>query len=253
MAGSPLKRQRNQGIRLDDGRIIAFPYMPRVADLPSGWRHFSAAEKIEHLLGMTLDDMDGILSWPIAELDPFRLSVRLQVMRLFSPSVSRRCSMASSTATLPASAIAIVSSKSSRSGSTPGCGTAPRPRPRPQVRGGPGAWGRGVEIAPLGAGKAAPNPALSVAVQPRLCEKFVRGSAGRSTKLLRSLASPTVMPPPVMVIAAMIVAVPPAPGVSFGRGECASKQECDERADDDPHDNSSLHRQQPGAIYSGAG
>jgi hypothetical protein len=82
MAGSPLKRQRKQGIRLDDGRIIAFPYMPRVADLPSGWRHFSAAEKIEHLLGMTLDDMDEILSWPIAELDPFRLSVRLQVMRI---------------------------------------------------------------------------------------------------------------------------------------------------------------------------
>jgi hypothetical protein len=82
MAGSPLKRQRKLGIRADDGRIIAFPYMPRVADLPSGWRHFSAAEKIEHLLGITLDDMDEILSWPIAELDSFRLSVRLQVMRI---------------------------------------------------------------------------------------------------------------------------------------------------------------------------
>jgi hypothetical protein len=31
---------------------------------------------------MTLDDMAEILSWPIAELDPFRLSVRLQVMRI---------------------------------------------------------------------------------------------------------------------------------------------------------------------------
>jgi hypothetical protein len=79
MAGSPLKRVRKQGVRLDDGTIIAFPYMPRVADLPPGWRHFSTAEKIEHLLGMTLDDMDEILSWPIAELDPFRLSVRMQV------------------------------------------------------------------------------------------------------------------------------------------------------------------------------
>ena len=31
---------------------------------------------------MTLDDMAEITSWPIAELDPFRLSVRLQVMRI---------------------------------------------------------------------------------------------------------------------------------------------------------------------------
>jgi hypothetical protein len=83
MAGSPLKRARKQGVRLEDGRIIAFPYMPRVADLPKGWRHFSAAEKIEHLLNMSLDDAHEILSWgPIAELDPFRLSVRMQVWRV---------------------------------------------------------------------------------------------------------------------------------------------------------------------------
>jgi hypothetical protein len=40
MAGSPLKRARKQGVRLADGSIVAFPYMPRVADLPPGWRHF---------------------------------------------------------------------------------------------------------------------------------------------------------------------------------------------------------------------
>jgi hypothetical protein len=52
MAGSPLKRQRKAGIRADDGSVIAFPYMPRAADLPRGWRHWSPAEKIEHhLLG----------------------------------------------------------------------------------------------------------------------------------------------------------------------------------------------------------
>jgi hypothetical protein len=57
--------------------------MPRVSELPPGWRHWSPAEKIEHLLGMTLDDMAEILSWgPIAELDPFRLSVRLQLIRI---------------------------------------------------------------------------------------------------------------------------------------------------------------------------
>ena len=80
MAGSPLKRARKQGARLDDGRIIAFPYMPRVADLPSGRRHFSAAEKIEHLIG--LDRCYEILSWPSAGLDRVRLSMKVQVVRI---------------------------------------------------------------------------------------------------------------------------------------------------------------------------
>jgi hypothetical protein len=35
MAGSPLGRQRKLGVRLEDGRVIAFPRMPRVADLPT--------------------------------------------------------------------------------------------------------------------------------------------------------------------------------------------------------------------------
>jgi hypothetical protein len=83
MAGSPLKRQRRAGIRAEDGSVIAFPRMPRVADLPHGWQHWSPAEKIEHLLGTTLDDIAEIMSWgPIATLDPFRLSVRMQVMRI---------------------------------------------------------------------------------------------------------------------------------------------------------------------------
>jgi hypothetical protein len=81
--------------------------MPRVADLPRGWRHFSVEEKIEHLLGMSLDDMAEILSWPIAELDPFRLSVKLQVIRIVFAIGARRCSMASSAAKLPASATAV--------------------------------------------------------------------------------------------------------------------------------------------------
>src|SRR5262249_45901267 len=82
MAGTPLKRARKQGIRLADGSIIAFPYMPRVADLPPGWRHFSTAEKIEHLIG--LDRCEEIVAWgPIADLDPLRLSFQMQVMRVF--------------------------------------------------------------------------------------------------------------------------------------------------------------------------
>jgi hypothetical protein len=55
MAGSPLKRMRNAGIRLEDGSVIAFPYMPRVADLPPGWRHFTTAQKIDHLIGFVSD------------------------------------------------------------------------------------------------------------------------------------------------------------------------------------------------------
>jgi hypothetical protein len=84
MAGSPLKRTRKEGVRLADDRIIAFPYMPRVADLPKGWRHFSAAQKIEHLIG--LDRCYEILSWgPITELDPLRRSMQMQVMRVLLP------------------------------------------------------------------------------------------------------------------------------------------------------------------------
>ena len=83
MAGSPLKRARRKGVRLDDGSIIAFPYMPRVSDLPPAWRHFTTAQKIEHLIG--LDRYEEILSWgPITDLDPLRLSFQMQVMRVFS-------------------------------------------------------------------------------------------------------------------------------------------------------------------------
>jgi hypothetical protein len=81
MAGSPLKRARKQGVCLDDGSVITFPYMPRRADLPPGWRHFTTAEKIEHLIG--LDRCEEILSWgPITELDPLRLSFQMQVIRV---------------------------------------------------------------------------------------------------------------------------------------------------------------------------
>jgi hypothetical protein len=57
--------------------------MPRVADLPRGWRHFSATEKIEHLIG--LDRCREILSWPLDELDPVRRSMRMQVLRVILP------------------------------------------------------------------------------------------------------------------------------------------------------------------------
>ena len=84
MAGSPLKRARKQGIRLENGTVIPFPYMPRVANLPPGWRHFSIADKIKHLLGMSLDQALEIVSWPLAECDPPRLSLQVQLIRIVS-------------------------------------------------------------------------------------------------------------------------------------------------------------------------
>jgi hypothetical protein len=81
MAGSPLKRQRKLGVRAEDGSVIAFPYMPRVAELPPGWRNFTTARKIEHLIG--LDRCREILSWgSITKLDPLRFSFQMQVMRI---------------------------------------------------------------------------------------------------------------------------------------------------------------------------
>jgi hypothetical protein len=82
MAGSPMKRMRKAGVTDPvTGELIPFPYMPRVAELPAGWRHFLTAEKIEHLIG--LDRCHEILSWgPITELDPLRLSFQMQVIRV---------------------------------------------------------------------------------------------------------------------------------------------------------------------------
>jgi hypothetical protein len=47
----------------------------------------------------------------------------------------------------------------------------------------------------------------------------------------------TVMIPTVVVVAAVVVPVPPAPGFCFRRDEGAPEQERYERADDDPHGN----------------
>ena len=50
------------------------PRMPRFADLSPGWCHWSAAEKVEHLLGMTLNQAHDILSSPAAEFDPRKVT-----------------------------------------------------------------------------------------------------------------------------------------------------------------------------------
>jgi hypothetical protein len=83
MAGSPMKRMRRAGVTDPvTGELIPFPFMPRVAELPPGWRRFSPAQKIEHLIGM--DRCCKILSWPWG-LDPLRCSMKLQVFRIVFP------------------------------------------------------------------------------------------------------------------------------------------------------------------------
>jgi hypothetical protein len=84
MAGSPLKRQRKAGVRHEDGGVIAFPFLRRVAgaDKPPGWDRWSLAEKVEHLLGMSLDRIHDYLGWPPAALDPHRLAAQVQAVRV---------------------------------------------------------------------------------------------------------------------------------------------------------------------------
>ena len=82
-----MKRMRKAGIKAGitdpvTGELVPFPYMPRVADLPAGWRRFSTAQKIEHLLGMDLTRAAEILMWPLDELDPLQRSLRWQVWRV---------------------------------------------------------------------------------------------------------------------------------------------------------------------------
>lgn len=78
-----MKRMRRAGVTDPvTGKLIPFPYMPRVADLPAGWRRFSTTEKIEHLLGMDLTRAAEILMWPWADLDELQLSLRWQVWRV---------------------------------------------------------------------------------------------------------------------------------------------------------------------------
>jgi hypothetical protein len=67
-----------------DGRVISAPRLshPRLGLSYSQWRALGPAQKLERLFGMSLDDLFEIMSWPIGELDPFRLSVRIQATRV---------------------------------------------------------------------------------------------------------------------------------------------------------------------------
>jgi hypothetical protein len=47
------------------GEVVVIPRLPHVAGAskPPGWDRWPAAEKVEHLLGLSLDRMRDYLSW----------------------------------------------------------------------------------------------------------------------------------------------------------------------------------------------
>jgi hypothetical protein len=66
------------------GEVVVIPRLPPVvgASKPPGWNRRSPAEKVEHLLGLSLDRMAEYLSWPADGLDPYRLAAQTQVIRV---------------------------------------------------------------------------------------------------------------------------------------------------------------------------
>jgi hypothetical protein len=54
------------------------------ADKPPSWNRWSEAEKVEHLLGLSLDRMHEYLSWPADGLDAYRLAAQTQIIRVLA-------------------------------------------------------------------------------------------------------------------------------------------------------------------------
>jgi hypothetical protein len=79
-----MRKLRKTGAVDPDGNVVTIPRLPSVtgAHKPPGWNRWSAAEKVEHLLSMSLDRMHDYLSWPADGLDPHRLAAQTQVIRV---------------------------------------------------------------------------------------------------------------------------------------------------------------------------
>jgi hypothetical protein len=75
-----MRKLRKTGAVDANGNVVTIPRLPSVAgsNKPPGWNRWSAAEKVEHLLGMSLDRMHDYLSWPADDLDPYRLAAQTQ-------------------------------------------------------------------------------------------------------------------------------------------------------------------------------
>ena len=81
-----MRKLRKTGAVDQDGNLVTIPRLPSVAgsNKPPGWNRWSAAEKAEHLLGLSLDRMHDYLSWPADSLDPYRLAAQTQVVRVIA-------------------------------------------------------------------------------------------------------------------------------------------------------------------------
>src|SRR5215469_12899871 len=90
-ANSPMRKLRKTGAVDPDGNVVTIPRLPPVAgaDKPAGWERWSDAEKVGHLLGLSLDRMDDYLSWPPDNLDPHRLAAQTQAARVVTMIAAR--------------------------------------------------------------------------------------------------------------------------------------------------------------------
>jgi hypothetical protein len=79
-----MRKLRKTGVADQDGNVVTIPRLPSVTGThkPPGWNRWSASEKVEHLLGLSLDRMLDYLSWPADGLDPYRLAAQTQVVRV---------------------------------------------------------------------------------------------------------------------------------------------------------------------------
>jgi hypothetical protein len=79
-----MRRLRKTGAVDQDGNVVTIPRLPSVAgsNKPPGWNRWSDAEKVEHLLGMSLDRMHDYLGWCPDGLDPCRLAAQTQAVRV---------------------------------------------------------------------------------------------------------------------------------------------------------------------------
>jgi hypothetical protein len=77
-----MRKLRKTGAVDEHGNLVTIPRLPSVtgANKPPDWNRWSAAEKAQHLLGMSLDRMHDYLAWPADDLDPHRLAAQTQVI-----------------------------------------------------------------------------------------------------------------------------------------------------------------------------
>jgi hypothetical protein len=83
--GTPTRQVRRHGaVDPDSGEVVIIPRLPSVVgpNKPPAWNSWSEGQKIQHLLGMSLDCIHDYLAWPREDIDPYRLAAQAQVVRI---------------------------------------------------------------------------------------------------------------------------------------------------------------------------